>query len=594
MTIFLAAITAGCERLPVDIERRMALALAPAGKATTFRSGPFASARVDLGFWPGSSVVEASDRWTIVAGDPVLSDPSAQGAISRTEAIEWLASRVQSDDPTALRAVEGTCCGLIFDAAKRHLTAFTDKVGVRPLYWARAEGVSYVASAQWPLEGLGDIALQPDWIACAEIATFGYPLADRTAFLSIRSLEPGHALTAAPGKPIGTQSYWDWDTLTPNPTQGEALVKQIRDAFDAAFAARLRGQKEVIAFLSGGLDSRLIVARLREASVRVSTLNFAPTGSQDLVLGGLAAQALETDHSEFTRGSVTFLTSQRDAIAGWRAERANSASLPDQPGLVWSGDGGSVALGHVYVFEDHVAAAREGGISGSVRAIASGYALTPQLFSHRWKHLAQVSIAGIEADLRSRPNTEPGRNAHMFFMLNDQRRHLVRHFENLHLAGFDMVLPFFDGRFLATVLSSRIDPFLRHKLYNDLMATMKGPIAQVPWQAYPGHLPGPVPVDGKLREQWRDGWHDRATIRRQRGQFLRRWRSNLNWSSFSGGVLSRPKVLASLTAGLAGAHRWSYLVDIADPFVQASAKQRPAVKIDSNSSVPVTASPKQH
>lgn len=594
MTIFLAAIAAGCERLPVDIERRMALALAPAGTATAFRSGPFAAARVDLGFWPGASIAEASDRWAIVAGDPVLSDPSGQGTLSRCEAIEFLATRVHGDDLSALRAIEGSCCGLVFDATRRRLTAFTDKVGVRPLYWARAQGVLYVASAQWPLEGLHDVALQPDWLACAETATFGYPLVERTLYLAIRSLEPGRALSATPDDAIGIRSYWDWNALPPNPTQGEALVMQIRDAFDAAVGARLREQKHVNAFLSGGLDSRLIVTHLRKAAVRVSTLNFAPPGSQDLVLGRLAAQALGTDHSEFALGPDAFLTRQCDAIARWRAERAKSPSPPDQPSLVWSGDGGSVALGHVYLSEAVVAAAREGGAAAGARAIAGGFALTPHLFTRRWRHLSQAYVAGIEADLRSRPDVEPGRNAHLFFMMNDQRRHLSGHFERLHLTGFDMVLPFFDGRFLTAVLSSRVDPFLRHGLYNDLMATMEGPIARVPWQSYPGHLPAPVPVDAELRNQWSDGGFDPAMVRRERRQFLRLWRSKLTSRSFSGGVLNRPKVLASLTAGLAGAHDWSYLVDIAEPFVHASTRQRPAGTLEPTSSIAATTATASH
>ena len=579
MTIFLAALGASAENVTKALEQRLCHALKPAGTATLMRRGRLAVARVDLGLWPGPCVAESELNWLLMAGDPVLGD-SAGGSLSRPDSIRRLATDLQCPGLAPFRQLEGTCCGLAFDASRDTLIAFTDKLGVRPLYWANVGGVTYLSSALWLLESLESIPLEPDWLGAAETACFGFPLADRTIHCAIKTLPSGSALVMQGGA-VEVVRYWDWAALAENPVRGEALVRQVRDAFDTAVAARVDGQKHVMAFLSGGLDSRLIAARLRHAGAEVSTLNFAPQGTQDLLLGRAAAQALGTRHSEFTSGGDNFAQRHDGAIADWRTACADRSLWPDHPGLVWSGDGGSVALGHVYLSEEVVRAARsQDGITAAANTIAvqNRLGLTPHLFTPRWRHLSKAHLRGIEADLASRPNVEPGRNSHLFFMLNDQRRHLAGHFERIHLKGFDLVLPFFDGRFVATVLSSQVDPFLGHGLYNELMASLPGPITQVPWQSYPGHHPGPVPVPSGLRKQWGDGWYDAITTRRQRRTFL--WGSlrGLTSLSFPSDVLNRTKLLASLASGLVGVKRFTYMVENTVPFLRAWSRRRLAPK----------------
>ncbi len=575
MTIFLAAFGSTPEHLTPELEQRLCRALEPAGTATVVRRGRLCIARVDLGLWPGACVAESGANWLLMAGDPVLGD-CAGGSLPRAESIDRLAKDLRCPDLSALRQLEGTCCGLASDSRHDTLVAFTDKLGVRPLYWANVGGVTYLSSALWPLERLESMPLEPDWLGVAETACFGYPLADRTLHRTIKSLPCGSALVMQ-GAAVEVVRYWDWAALPANPVEGEALVRQVRDAFDTAVAARLQGQKHVMAFLSGGLDSRLIAARLRHAGVEVSTLNFAPQGTQDLLLGRAAAQALGTRHSEFTSGGDNFAQRHDGSIADWRAARADRSLWPDQPGLVWSGDGGSVALGHVYLSEEVVRAARSpDGIAAAARTIAeqNRLGLTPHLFTPAWRHLSQAHLRGIEADLASRPNVEPGRNSHLFFMLNDQRRHLAGHFERIHLKGFDLVLPFFDARFLATVLASPVDPFLGHGLYNELMAGLPGPITQIPWQSYPGHHPSPAPVPSGLRKQWGEGWYDAITTRRQHRTLLWSALPGFASPSFPGDVLNRTMLLASLASGLIGVKRFTYMVENAVPFVRAKRRQR--------------------
>ena len=86
------------------------------------------------------------------------------------------------------------------------------------------------------------------------------------------------------------------------------------------------------------MDSRLIVSSLRQLDVKVSSINFAPPGSQDLLYGRIAANAAGTQHVEFDDGGFSFhIVETIDACTTIIRCALRFAC----PTLVWSGDGGS-------------------------------------------------------------------------------------------------------------------------------------------------------------------------------------------------------------------------------------------------------------
>ena len=87
-------------------------------------------------------------------------------------------------------------------------------------------------------------------------------------------------------------------------------------------------------------------------------------------------------------------------------------------------------------------------------------------------------------------------------MLNDQRRHLANFYENIDLDRVEFQLPFFDSEFLEQILRSPLEGFLRHEFYMRWLAHFPPVALSVPWQAYPGHVPCPLPVPDRLARQW--------------------------------------------------------------------------------------------
>ncbi|MEO5660225.1 MAG: asparagine synthase-related protein, partial [Polaromonas sp.] len=490
MAVFLAAYCLHQGPVPDTLAQRLCTILAPAGNAELHVNGACAVAYVDLGLWPGSSAHSDENSFTIIGGDPVLCDGNQ--TYGRSEGMARLTQDIITRGEGALRNAEGTFAGLVLDRQGSRLQVFTDKMGVRPIYWAQTDSHVFVSSSFWALHALPGLNQRPNWQAAAETAAFGYPLGNRTLVEPLAVLGGGRSL-CIDKTGVNNAVYWDWSQLTPNNLHGAALLTHIEQSFHDAVDRRCQGQTEVMAFLSGGMDSRLIVSRLRERGLRVHSLNFAPEGSQDLVFGRMVAEQLGCKHFEFGRGDLDFSERQTAATKAWEQINSEVSGHPEKLGLVWSGDGGSVGLGHVYLSSAAVAISRRQGLRAAALELqrVNKTRISPLLLRSAWRHLADLPLKGILEDLQSRPTMEPGRSCHLFYMLNDQRRHLTQHFETLHLRRVDLVLPFFDGRFLTAVLTSPVDEFLEHRLYNDLMKRLPMGGGQVPWQAYPGHLPCP-------------------------------------------------------------------------------------------------------
>ncbi|WP_169067302.1 asparagine synthase-related protein [Candidatus Accumulibacter phosphatis] len=134
-------------------------------------------------------------------------------------------------------------------------------------------------------------------------------------------------------------------------------------------AVRIRAGDDIrsYSFLSGGMDSRAIVATLIKMGRHVESLNFSSSGSQDQYY---AQQFAETTTSQcrlnYYSGGVFPNFSFLALAAKANLERGEHTPV-DRPQLIWSGDGGSVGLGHVYMDERMLEFGDKGDIEGMVK-----------------------------------------------------------------------------------------------------------------------------------------------------------------------------------------------------------------------------------
>jgi asparagine synthase (glutamine-hydrolysing) len=177
----------------------------------------------------------------------------------------------------------------IWDAEKRELFLARDRFGVRPLFILEAAGVLCYASEAKALLRHPAARRELDATALLETFTTWSISPSRSAFVGIRELAPAHHLTVRQGGQPVERRWWDLSfAAEPGRSLADA-TEELRALLDDATRIRLRADVPVAAYLSGGLDSSLIVALARRHVRR------------DLCAFGVEFEQREFDEGTFQR-----------------------------------------------------------------------------------------------------------------------------------------------------------------------------------------------------------------------------------------------------------------------------------------------------
>lgn len=154
----------------------------------------------------------------------------------------------------------GDFCLAVWDDKRRRLLCARDRLGVRPLFHARAgnRGLVVSDSLAWLAQRLAaDRDLDDLWVA--DFLCVGYSRdADRTAYRRISRLPPAHLLSFAESEPF-VRRYWRLQLDEPLRLDGRGYVERFLDLTTQAIADRLPDGRVGIA-MSGGLDSTTLAA----------------------------------------------------------------------------------------------------------------------------------------------------------------------------------------------------------------------------------------------------------------------------------------------------------------------------------------------
>jgi asparagine synthase (glutamine-hydrolysing) len=260
-----------------------------------------------------------------------------------------------------LPKLDGMFAFALWDAEACELFLARDRVGIKPLYWSEAGGGLVFASTVAPFLGLRGFPRRLDGAAVREYLAAGFIPAPLSILRDVRALEPAGWLRYAPGRGVLERGrYWAIPPPTRQPMRFEALV----EATDAALAESTRRQLvadvPLGAFLSGGIDSSLLVHYMAAASpsaVRTFTVRFDQSRRHDESWAARAvARAVGAEHHELaasTLGAEALL----EAVAAMDQPFGDPSFLPlaelcrlarRHITVAISGDGGDELFGGYY------------------------------------------------------------------------------------------------------------------------------------------------------------------------------------------------------------------------------------------------------
>jgi asparagine synthase (glutamine-hydrolysing) len=198
------------------------------------------------------------------------------------------------------------------DRDTRTVTLVRDQLGILPLYWYHDDSVLVFASEIRALVPGLPGALAVDETSIADYLARRAVPAPFTLFDGVRKLRPGHVLRVDETGSVSEEPYWQLPTDAPREVAPRVAVDQVATALERSVARNLVADVPVGAYLSGGLDSSLIVALIKAArdgqAVDTFSAGFGDERFDELPFARTVSQALDTQHHEVHVSAGDFTT----------------------------------------------------------------------------------------------------------------------------------------------------------------------------------------------------------------------------------------------------------------------------------------------
>jgi asparagine synthase (glutamine-hydrolysing) len=262
--------------------------------------------------------------------------------------------------------LDGMFAFAIWDARARKLFAARDRMGIKPFVYSTHRGFAF-ASTLAPFFALEGFPREIDYEGLRDYLAFQTVLAPQTLVRAVRQLPPAHwlAYDAASGR-LETGAYWRIPAARPGSVDRTAIVERVDAALAATVKRQLVSDVPLGAFLSGGIDSSLMVHYMAGAGVRplkTFTVRFPQGGFDETPFAREVAARYGAEHHVIDAPAIdgdAFAAS----IAALDQPLADPAYVPTHAlsrltrthvTVAISGDGGDELFGGYARFRDQAA-----------------------------------------------------------------------------------------------------------------------------------------------------------------------------------------------------------------------------------------------
>ena len=229
--------------------------------------------------------------------------------------------RTRSDTETILhlyeeegdRCVErlrGMFAFALWDRRRRRLLLARDRLGIKPLYFARTRhGLLFASEIKGILEAAPFVA-EPNEAVLPEYLSSRFVSGDETFFKGVNKLLPGRTLTWSLDEGLRERRYWSPPMESEAPGRGLAeAAADLRDRLREVVRLHLMSDVPVGIFLSGGLDSSGLLglmASMADAPIRSFSVGFSESEANELPYARLAAESAGAEHRDISVSAREF------------------------------------------------------------------------------------------------------------------------------------------------------------------------------------------------------------------------------------------------------------------------------------------------
>ncbi len=188
----------------------------------------------------------------------------------------------------------------LWDRPRRTLLLARDRAGIKPLHYAERGSRLYFGSELKSLIAAGAVSREIDLEALDHYLSFLYTPRDRAIFKGVRKLPPGHYLKWVDGR-IDVRQYWQIGTVESFNGRADQAAASLYDVLADAVTSHMMSDVPLGAFLSGGVDSSIVVGLMARASsrpVKTFSIGFDEPQFDELEHARTVSTHFGTDHHE--------------------------------------------------------------------------------------------------------------------------------------------------------------------------------------------------------------------------------------------------------------------------------------------------------
>ncbi len=199
-----------------------------------------------------------------------------------------------------VQELRGMFAFALYDMREQRVFIARDRLGIKPLYYTQVGDSLVFGSEIKAIMQHPQVNAELDLNALNNFLSLKYVPSPQTLFKGVHLLEPGHRLIWTRDNMV-TERYWDVSFERGDITDEGAAQEQLEALLEESVRLRLRSDVPFGAFLSGGIDSSLIVALMSQEMnqpVKTFTVGFEAAEANELPYARMIAERFQTDHHE--------------------------------------------------------------------------------------------------------------------------------------------------------------------------------------------------------------------------------------------------------------------------------------------------------